>query len=95
MSATKNYLQDYNAAVDKAWQAIEQAIVSMNAVNDLIYAEDGEIRCHCPRGDVALLKARVQKLTGEVNTMMNAQEPHRLPPILPGEIRLPLASARQ
>jgi hypothetical protein len=79
------HLQTYNQAVDKAWAAIEEAIVAMNEVNDTLYSEAGDIKHRCPRGDVNLLLAKVKELSGEISSMQNAQEPRNQAVLLPGE----------
>jgi hypothetical protein len=87
MSATKDYLHDYTEALDAAWVALEEAICKMKELNDLVY--DGqEIRCRAPRADVWLLADKVKELSQEMNCYDAAKEPSRLPPILPGEVRL-------
>jgi hypothetical protein len=87
MSATKNYLHDYSEALDETWTALEEAICKFKALNDLVYLEDGEIRCRVPRPDVYLLADKVKELQGEMNCYDAAKEPSRLSPILPGEVR--------
>lgn len=88
MSATKNWLHDYDQALDSAWDALETAIVQMKALNDQLYTETGEIRARAPRADVRLLADKVQELRDEMATITGAQEPSRQRPMLPGEIRL-------
>ena len=75
MSATKDWLHDYNQRLDAAWEAFEEAIITMAALNDTLYTEEGDIRAHCPRADVSLLAAKLQELQGEFSTMENAREP--------------------
>jgi len=87
MSATKNYLHDYSEALDETWTAIEEAICKFKVLNDLVYCEDGEIRCPVPRADVSLLADKVKELSLEMNCYDVAKEPSRLSPILPGEVR--------
>ncbi len=87
MSATKNWLYDYDQALDQAWQALEDAIAKMQALNDQLYTPDGDIKARAPRADVSLLTAKVKELQGELSSMTNAREPQNLRPILPGEAR--------
>lgn len=87
MSATKDYLHDYSEALDETWTALEDAICKFKALNDLVYNEEGEIRCPVPRVDVMLLAAKVKELRDEMACYDSAKESLRLPPILPGEVR--------
>lgn len=88
MSATKDYLHDCNQALDELWEALEDSIVKFKALNDLVYCDDGEIRCRVPRADVSLIAGKIKELNLEMNCYDSAKEPYRLAPILPGELRL-------
>lgn len=85
MSATKNYLHDYSEALDAAWTALEEAICKANALNDLVYTEDGEIRSRVPAADVWLLADKIKELSSEIRCFENAKEPRITPPVLPFE----------
>lgn len=87
MSATKNWLHDYSQALDGAWEALEEAIVKMEALNDQLYDGEGEMKARAPRADVSLLAAKIKELQDQMSTMTSAQEPSRKRPMLPGEIR--------
>lgn len=88
MSATKNWLHDYNQALDSAWDTLETAIIQMKALNDQLYTETGEMKARAPRADVRLLTAKVQELWEEMATMTSAQEPPRPTHTVSGPIRL-------
>lgn len=64
-------LELYSAALDEAWQSIEQAISKTKELNDLVWAE-GELpedtSQRVPAADVALLVARIRELEGEIKT---------------------------
>lgn len=85
MSATKNFLHDYNEALDAAWIAIEEALSKVGKLNDLLYTEDGELLSRAPSNDVWLLRQKVRELNGEIACYMAAEEPSRTPPVLPFE----------
>ena len=87
MSATKNWIEDYNAAIDDAAMAIEEAVATVAKLNDLIYGDTQEPRMRIPRADVRLLADGVKGLRAEIDALTLAQEPLALPPLLPGEIR--------
>ena len=88
MSATKEWIETYNAAFNEAWEALEDAIVKLDALNDQLYGRDGEIKALCPRADASLLLVKSKEIQSQISTMQNAREPQGLPPILPGELRL-------
>ena len=75
MSATKNWLHDYNTALDGAWEALEEAIVKANQLNDLIYSPEGEILARIPGADASLLAAKIRELKTEIDCFANAKEP--------------------
>ena len=70
---------------DAAWTALEDAICKANALNDLIYTEDGEIRSRVPAADVWLLADKIKELSSEIRCFENAKEPRITPPVLPFE----------
>jgi len=74
MSATKNWLHDYSEALDKAWSAMEEAIVTVTQLNDQVFDEDGEIRSRVPRSDAALLTSKIKELQSEVACFAGAQQ---------------------
>jgi hypothetical protein len=85
MSATKNFLHDYSELHDSAWCALEEAIVAMNKLNDLMFAENGEMRSRSPKVDVILLRDKVKELSDELACFASTEEPRRMPPVLPFE----------
>ena len=88
MSATKNYLHGYSEAVDLAWLKLEEAIVAMQALNDMHWDESGDTLINrASRADVALLRDKVKELTGEMGNLESVQEPIRRRVLLPGELR--------
>ena len=89
MSATKNYLHDYTEAFDLAWLKLEEAIVAMQALNDMHWDEGGDTLINrASRADVALLRDKVRELTGEMGNFESVQEPIRRRVLLPGELDL-------
>ena len=80
MSATKNWLQDYQTALDEAWQAMEGAIVKANQLNDLIYNPEGEIMARIPGTDANLLADKIRELKTEIDCFANAKEPAHFSP---------------
>lgn len=75
MSATKNWLHDYSTALDGAWEALEEAIVKANQLNDLIYTPEGEIMARIPGADAILLANKIKELKTEIDCFANAKEP--------------------
>lgn len=88
MSATKTFFHDYSLALDKAWEALEEAIIAAKELNDLVYTEDGDYRCRVPGNDAHLMATKAKELASELQVYTAAKEPARLSPILPGELRL-------
>ena len=89
MSATKNWLYDYTTAFDEAWEALENARVKTTALNDEVYAPDGELKSRVPRADASLIANKLKELKTEIDCFVTAQELVRWAgPILPGEIRI-------
>lgn len=78
-------LDAYSAALDAAWEALEQAIVSMKQLNDLMYAGEALVM-RAPAADVSLLREKARELNGEMACYYDSKEPSNLPPILPGEV---------
>lgn len=72
MSATKNLLHNYSTKLDDAWQQIEDAIVSMDALNDVVWQGDDEVALDVPRADVRLLQAKLQELEVKFRTFEGA-----------------------
>ena len=90
MSATKNWLHDYSTALDGAWEALEEAIIKANQLNDLIYNPEGEIMARVPGADTRLLANKIRELKTEIDCFANARQwvssqPAYLPPITPAE----------
>ena len=85
---TATQIDRYSQAHDMAWIKLEEAIVAMQALNDTLWDKDGEtLLQRAPRADVSLLRAKVKELTGEMGNFESVQEPSRLSPVLPGELR--------
>ena len=80
MSATKNWLHDYQTALDETWEAMEEAIVKANQLNDLIYSPEGEIMTRIPGADASLLANKIRELKTEIDCFANAKEPARFNP---------------
>ena len=75
MSATKNWLHDYQTALDEAWEAMEEAIIKANQLNDRIYNAEGEIMTRIPGADASLLANKIKELKTEIDCFANAKEP--------------------
>lgn len=87
MSATKEFYARYSENLDATWEAVEDAIIKIKALNDLLWTDDGEIVARSPRADVRLLGAKIKELQEEMTCFDSTKEPIGLPPILPGETR--------
>lgn len=88
MSQIKAWMHDYQDALDDAWMALEDAIAKVDALAEQCWVDDNTIRCHAPASDVQLLRNRMKELKLAFAAVECAQEPSKLPPILPGEQRL-------
>lgn len=88
MSAIKAYYDDYCTAFDKAWEALTESVSLLQALNDIVYTEEGSIRNRVASGDVAILKAKIKEVSLELSCFAGAVESTTLSPILPGELRL-------
>ena len=78
MSATKNWLHDYSAALDEAWEALEEATIKASQLNDLIYSPEGEIMARIPGADASLLANKIKELKTEIDCFANAKKPVHL-----------------
>jgi len=87
--ATATQIDHYSRALDDAWLKLEEAIVAMQALNDVMWDRGGDtLAQRAPRADVALLVAKVKELTGEMGNFESTQEPIRRRVLMPGELDL-------
>jgi len=80
-------LHKYSEALDAAWEAMEEAICSLQNLNDMVWTESGELpenpENRAPRADAALLVAKLKELKYQVETFDAAKAPSQLAPVLP------------
>ena len=80
MSDIKQQLDDRWA---DAWDAMEDAIVKLNELNDFCFDEAGEPLFNVPRVQAQVLAAKGKEITQELQTFLSIQEPSRALPQLP------------
>ena len=90
MSATKNWLYDYDQAMGEALDAIERANAALDKLSDLLYGPDGNPVMRVPSQDAWALDSYLAELRLAAAPVQCAKEAPRLTPILPGEDRAAL-----
>ena len=66
-----------------AWDAMEDAIVKLQALNDLCYGEDGEPLFNVSRIQANVLMAKAKEIAQETSCFDAIKEPSRALPRLP------------
>jgi len=74
MTTTLRYVDTYSQALDAAWEALEEAIVKTQELNDQMWQGDVLVR-RSPAADVSLLTAKLRELTAEMQTFEVTKEP--------------------
>jgi len=85
MTVTVCPVDAYSLAFDAAWEALEEAIVKTQELNDHMWAGDVLVQ-RAPAADVSLLANKLKELTAEIEGFKVTKEPTRQRPVLPGEL---------